>query len=286
LEYEEGIRVLIENGISPNASDEFGNTALHYAFNKGNENLCRLLINSGASTYGIDYIHRACINGWSKILPSLGYRDLNKFDKNGFSPLFYACIYGHEKCVKYLINCGCSLDDIVENKKDPIDHADIDGVTPLYLAAKHGHVKCLRHLLKAGADTSMNYDWYEGPNENNIPILIALENCNIECAYYLITEGKPIVWHHGNYKKELLSLIDYHLLGEEDNPSFIPTIIALNKLWGYKIYDINHRKKINQWKIWKKRSRLLNMRFVANYHRNVEDKKKIANGSFTIGGET
>jgi len=79
------LKLLIEAGADINKVDSFGNTALHYAVERGNQKLIELLLLFGC--------------------------DVNKtqrYDKN--RPLHFACFQKNEKIVKILIEAGADSD--------------------------------------------------------------------------------------------------------------------------------------------------------------------------------
>jgi hypothetical protein len=84
-----------------------------------------------------------------KVKMVLGFGvDVNAKDKDGWTPLMWAAVKGHENCVSALISGGASV-----NAKSS------DGWTALLLSAKKGHVACARTLIGAGADaTAKNKD--------------------------------------------------------------------------------------------------------------------------------
>ena len=67
----------------------------------------------------------------------------NEKDKNGRTPLHWACQEGHIKIIHLLIEFGAQVN--VSCK---------EGFTPLVMAAGEGHYKIVQELLKAGADVN------------------------------------------------------------------------------------------------------------------------------------
>ena len=78
--------------------------------------------------------------------------DVNKANKYGDTPLFWAASGGHTECVKQLI----------EAKAD-VNKAANWGYTPLYCAAVVGHKECVKLLIAAGADVNKANRWGQTP---------------------------------------------------------------------------------------------------------------------------
>ena len=66
--------------------------------------------------------------------------DVNKSNRNGFTPLHIAARYGIDSCIKLLVKAGAD-----------VNFCAADNYTPLIISAYKGHSKCVRELLKAGA---------------------------------------------------------------------------------------------------------------------------------------
>ena len=66
--------------------------------------------------------------------------NINKKDKSGRTPLFYACLNGNEAVVKYLVEHGADVNKI--NKWD---------ITPLHNACIRGDETIVKYLVEHGA---------------------------------------------------------------------------------------------------------------------------------------
>lgn len=148
--YVDIIKLLAENGVSPNAAVKDGMTwaPIFYAAYQGENGSIKALAEAGA--------------------------DLEKTDRNNNTALYTACLRGHFETVKTLLELGadpfvtnssgqsllaiaadknkgplCKL--LLSYKVDP-SIADNTGTTALHYAARHGAIMMMRAMLLAGAD--------------------------------------------------------------------------------------------------------------------------------------
>ena len=77
-------------------------------------------------------------------VPSVG-ASLTSVDKEGLTPLSWACLKGHQNVVQFLVEQGAL-----------IDHTDKNGRTPLDLAAFYGDADIVRRPLTDNNDWSRN----------------------------------------------------------------------------------------------------------------------------------
>ena len=120
----------------------------------------------------------AALEGHAGVVAALikGGCDVDKANKNGFTPLYFAAWKGHGEVVAALIKAGCNVDKAHDNGATPlfiaaqkgyeevvaalinagcdVDKAMNDGATPLFIAAWNGHGEMVEALLKGGCDTS------------------------------------------------------------------------------------------------------------------------------------
>jgi ankyrin repeat protein len=99
------------------------------AASEGHVGLIELLLNKGESSYCCE-----------RRLTSVAGAEINKEDREGLSPLCWACLRGKLKAVQCLIERGAN-----------INHADKTGRTPLDLAAFQGNPGVVQLLLDSGA---------------------------------------------------------------------------------------------------------------------------------------
>ena len=106
---------LLQSGRPPDAPDDGGETALHYAAQLGDQRMVQALLYYKAS--------------------------VDPRDQFGDTPLHWAAQRGNVAIVQMLIDAKAAIDP--QNKQ---------GVTPLMMAAKAGQTQAVRLLLKDGAD--------------------------------------------------------------------------------------------------------------------------------------
>ena len=169
--------------VNVNLRNEYGQTPLYVAVDRGREQSARLLIDAGADIKISNHkqrtaLHLAASNGHSSIVGELikvPHLNLNVRNENGQTPLHVAVINGMVASARLLIDAGADInipdkyqqtalhlaayfgyDDIVDSLiKRPnvnINSRDEDGDTPLHVAADNGRAASARLLIDAGAD--------------------------------------------------------------------------------------------------------------------------------------
>ena len=136
----EGVRVLLQNGASPNAIDREGTTILTTAFKGGefvnNMNTIRLLFEYGAD-------------------PNL--RDVTYGENSKITPIFTAITTGNLEGLRLLIQKGARINIICEEEIH-IGPVNIINDTPLLTAIQHGKPEMVRMLLENGANPDLKSD--------------------------------------------------------------------------------------------------------------------------------
>jgi ankyrin repeat protein len=172
------LRALIEEGADVNAKNMWGETALHYAAERGHKEVVELLIAKGADIsagriealqYAIDNGHTevaillinkgANVNpktqsGWTPLHSAVegDYKQVaeillakgayvNSKDKKGFTPFRYALWYSKADIARLLVEKGADV-----HEKDQF------GYTPLHWAVMMGYRELTELLLAKGAD--------------------------------------------------------------------------------------------------------------------------------------
>ncbi|AFD07291.1 ankyrin repeat domain-containing protein [Solitalea canadensis] len=124
-------------------------------------------------------LHEASALGQTALVDELLYSEpfsVNSFSVDGFTPLGYACYFGHYDTAKLLIYCGASVNlpsnnefkvspihSAVANQSESITQLLIDhkanvnatqvrGITALHTAAHNGNKRLIELLLNAGAN--------------------------------------------------------------------------------------------------------------------------------------
>ncbi|OYU27424.1 MAG: hypothetical protein CFE41_11510 [Burkholderiales bacterium PBB2] len=143
------ITTLLVRGVDPNARDGRGRNALEVALREGSSRaLDSLLSHPGtdvnrANAAGETPLMLAAIKGrldWAKKLVARGAQ----INKEGWTPLHYACSGPDNGVALWLLSQGALLDARSPN-----------GSTPLMMASRYGAMDLAEALLAAGADPSL-----------------------------------------------------------------------------------------------------------------------------------
>ena len=124
-------QLLIEQGAIVHATDWFGWTPLHLAASEGHPDVCRLLLERGASVnaatnrYGITPLHDAAANGHDEVCQLLIQADanVNAADIVIWTPLHSAAWCNHADVCRLLIDRGANINAITRNNETPLDLA-------------------------------------------------------------------------------------------------------------------------------------------------------------------
>lgn len=145
----------IVDGEDPNYKDEHGRSYLHLSVFLRSEELVEFFLTEGLGVNHTDNdnltaLHRACRNGFAKIIPQL-YRygaKLNARAANDITPLHIASAFGHINCVRNLLKIAKS------NSELDIDARDENYHTPLHYAAADDHINIAAELIRRSADVN------------------------------------------------------------------------------------------------------------------------------------
>ena len=90
-------------------------------------------------------IHRACCQGRAEVIDALhslcgGRLLVDPKDRYGCTPLWLACLFGHENCVRQLVSLGAD-----------VNATNMFGKSSLHAAASKGHSSIVPLLVQAGA---------------------------------------------------------------------------------------------------------------------------------------
>jgi ankyrin repeat protein len=148
------VRALLQQGADVNAAQGDGMTALHWAADRGDLEMARMLVYAGAGLEAVtrmaEYtpLHLASRAGHGAVVRALleaGSDPAAPTGSGGATPLHLAAAAGDAEAVAALIEHGGDVDAREERA----------GQTPLIFAAAQNRVEAIRALLAGGADPSL-----------------------------------------------------------------------------------------------------------------------------------
>uniref|UniRef100_A0ACD5YL42 Uncharacterized protein n=1 Tax=Avena sativa TaxID=4498 RepID=A0ACD5YL42_AVESA len=164
------------------AKDSKGQTALHFAADKGYLEMCKFLVeesgldvNSVTKT-GVTPMFYAALGGNVQVMRYLLDHGADPVmpEERGSTPLHNAAEEGHCEAVKLLLSKGVHV--------DPMDHRG----SPLHLAASKDRVEVVKVLLEHGADPS------RVANHVFSPLMLAICGESLESMRLLIEAGADV----------------------------------------------------------------------------------------------
>jgi ankyrin repeat protein len=145
---------LIALGADVRAVEKTGSSALHFAAEAGNLELCRALIAAGAK-------------------PDLAR---SSFGADGARPLHLAAKAGHAAVCSLLLKAGAKLHSMDLNS------------SPLHWAAKGGHLEACKVLVSHGADPTYREHLKTKKSMFHSPLTIAMEHDRVHVVRYFLLE--------------------------------------------------------------------------------------------------
>ncbi len=148
------VRTLLQRGADVNAAQGDGMTALHWAADRGDLEMARMLVYAGASLEAVtrmaEYtpLHLASRAGHGGVVRALleaGSDPAALTASGGATPLHLAAAAGDGEAVTALLEHGARVDAL----------EDRAGQTPLIFAAAQNRVEAIEALLAGGADPSL-----------------------------------------------------------------------------------------------------------------------------------
>lgn len=100
---------------------------------------------------------------------------INQCSKNGFNPLYIACLNGSKRTVEILLD-----------KEADTNLRDQEGISPLYVACQHGYDNIVTLLLEKGADKNLR------TKTQSSPLYIACKEGHDSTAKLLIENGADL----------------------------------------------------------------------------------------------
>ena len=171
---------LIKHGAKINATNKYGETALHWAVENGHTEIVEALVKAGAKVdakYGeVTALHMAVCNGRADIVNALviAGADVNEKTIDEVTALHWATEDGNTEIVNLLLANGATI------------HANCDGATALHFAAEDGNTEIVNLLIKHIADVDAK------GNGGLTALHWAVSKGNLEIVKALVKAGAKI----------------------------------------------------------------------------------------------
>ncbi|SCO56029.1 related to ankyrin [Fusarium fujikuroi] len=259
-------------------------TPLKAAASGGRLDAVKLLLSKGADpnkqlqskiNRGQTVIHAAAEGGNTQvlevILDAVDDSSLEIRDRAQRTPLWYACVEGHEDMVKYLLERGASTDVIFDDGENIIptivsggseknlklvldrnpsldtDCILADGETPLFKAVYSGYGKIVSILLERGADVNRRSKY------GNVPVFGAITNRQNETLRILLEHESMDLTQRDSFDRTALQiaqqsgtrLMPAMVLGSAKD-SDVERILTENRdMYGLNTYDLTRPEANN-----------------------------------------
>jgi ankyrin repeat protein len=235
----EAVQRLLKQGVSVNATEPDGFTALHWAAQRGQTDIANLLIHAGANVnaadhYGVTPLSLGCTNGSAPMVGMLLEAGANPNIAQAYNetPLMLCARAGATDAVKELVARGvdvnaqetsggqtalmwAAVEGHTEIVRALIQHrADVharstNGYTALLLAAREGNLETTKVMLASGADVN------EAAKDGTTALVIATIRSHTKYAEFLLDQGAnpnlgpgfaPLHWAVGTWNTYLSDL--------------------------------------------------------------------------------
>ena len=217
----EVIKYLISKKCNLSATDDEGSGAVHISVERGHLNVLKYLIdNNYCNPNATNHqdrtpLHVAVAAEQFKILEYLleikpGLL-INAQDKDGDTPLYFACARGQQKMVS-LLTSSTNISILITNKK---------GQTPLHLAVASGHKNTAEALLFSVTGSSTHHDLLTATdNEGSTVLHTACSNGHIDVFLYFCSIYPDGINIMDNRKRNIL-----HAACESGNTELVQIVI-------------------------------------------------------------
>ena len=174
---------LVSNGVTLNAQDEEGLTAMHWASREGHLGFVKFLCERGAdmnlkSNEGQSALHEAIVTGQISVVKLLlkhEATDVEQQDRFGRTPLLIAAQHGYPTILSALLKSNADLSAKTKKKN-----------TALHLAAYYDEIDCVKLLLQ-------NQTPLASRNQNGRgPLHMAASCGSNKCVFHLSNAGAPL----------------------------------------------------------------------------------------------
>ena len=213
------VRILCKYGAKVDDTDSFGRTALYMAAARGREECAEILIEMSADVrktdkLGKSALHIAAMRGHVGILGQLidkytetSNDDFNSAqfwysleDNDGFTPLQWAALNGHEECVEILTLR--SPESIISYFNDERSASSRSGLnfSPVHCAAAKNNVSCLRILIESLGKESLHFC----DDKKRKPLHVAVISNSYETCKILIENGAEMNCQDNNKRTPLM----------------------------------------------------------------------------------
>ncbi|HXW06398.1 MAG TPA: ankyrin repeat domain-containing protein [Vicinamibacterales bacterium] len=148
--HEAVVRTLLERGADPDIRDEGDNAfPIHFAAERGDLAVVRLLVEHGADTVGAGTTHELDVIGWAVCFESVMHAEVARYllTHGARHSVFSAVAMGEARVVRELAAAGADLDQ----RMDRTNHRR----TPLHLAVVKKQPAALAALIESGADLNL-----------------------------------------------------------------------------------------------------------------------------------
>ena len=144
------VKLLINQGLSPNTVDSNGNPMLVLAIKDRSYAVIDVLL--AAKDMDVDLSNKqgetplmyAAINGDLPLVKTLVLKNKAQLDHISWTPLHYACAKGHLEVAQFLLSNGAMVDSL-----------SLGGTTPLMMAVQSGNEYLVKLLLDKGANLQL-----------------------------------------------------------------------------------------------------------------------------------